>query len=428
MRFFLKRNLAKESIWLGLNQLFSFALSILLLKLLAVNIPKSQLGWLYMLLTVSSLFSQLVFGGLTNAFSRYYAIAKEEKKISDFSEDVAKLIAYGLGLCAVISLILLVGLKIYNVDRLSQYFLVFIYSSLVGVNGVFSGIENSARKRNVVAFNTLVLNASRIFLTAVALKFFKDDSIDAILMAYNFSVCLCLISQLVFIKNILPKFSFQSLRLFNGTYSKEILKYALPFSSWGLITWIYTSSDKWAIDLFDTTDNVAAFSAIYQIGYSPILLLVSTFITFVHPILFEKSGSNKDFSNSKTKSMGLILLISSFIIALIVAFLGLLSTRFGDKFINLALGNEYIHYSQYLVWFIVAAGLYSISQLMSLNYMIALESKKLASIKISTSVLGVALNFTLVFHFGLNGAIISMVIYSLLNLSIQLIHAKKVMH
>ena len=46
----------------------------------------------------------------------------------------------------------------------------------------------------------------------------------------------------------------------------------LAIATWALLGWGRSASEKWALDIFTSTKDVGIYSALYQVGYMPIII------------------------------------------------------------------------------------------------------------------------------------------------------------
>src|SRR4029453_362649 len=71
-------------------------------------------------------------------------------------------------------------------------------------------------------------------------------------------------------------------------------RYALPFATWGVFTWAFEASGRWALQLSSGATDVGLYAALWQIGQYPIVLFADAIATTVAPVVFARAGEGSD--------------------------------------------------------------------------------------------------------------------------------------
>ncbi len=163
--------------------------------------------------------------------------------------------------------------------------------------------------------------------------------------------------------------------------------------------------------MFTTTDDVGMFAVLFQLGYTPITIVVGMAMSFIGPILFQKAGDATDIGKNEivrriTWQITTICLSLTFIVFLF-------ALGFHEWLFNLLVAVQYRNVSYLFPWLILGGGFFAAGQLISLKILSDLKSKELTIIKIVTAIFGVFLNIWLARIAGLNGIIIALIIFSL---------------
>ena len=168
---------------------------------------------------------------------------------------------------------------------------------------------------------------------------------------------------------------------------------------YGIFTWLLLSTDKWAIEYFIGSYELGLYIIIYQIGYYPMTFIGNIISQFYTPIYYQK-----ETNLSLKKFMFLILFIS-----LIFSYL---SWQFNTEITTMLLSNNYLKFSVYLPILVLAGGIYSTGQYLSIHFQKKMMLGLLMKIKIFTSLIGIIIYCSLIFFYGVRGLIFGSLIFS----------------
>ena len=398
----------KEGAWVVVGQVVSFAASIYGVKLLTSLMLPKEYGELSLTMTYTTLLSQLLFAPLSASSSRFYIIAKEKNELNKYAVSLT----YFLTLFSVFSLIIsfIIGLFLFyynKVDLILSLSLALVFSITNGINMTITAIQIAARQRSLVAIIQGIDSWTK-YLFAIIIVIMIGAFTISVLIGYIISSILLLLFQNYHLRKIISKSDVSR----DKEWEKKIWKYIIPFIYWGLFTWAQASSDKWALAFFSTSKNVGLYNALYQIGYFPISVAVGFGIQFLTPIFFQKAGDGMDIDKGLlvNKLSGKIILFTLGLT--IIAFL--VSLVFHQQLLLLFFDNfEYVEISFLLPWLIIAGGIFACAQALSLEMMSKMQTSNLATIKITTSILGIFLNIVFAYYFSVKGVVFANIIYSI---------------
>lgn len=286
------RRLAKEGSWILIGQIASVLGSLVLVRVLTERLDPTQYGQLALGLTVAGLVNQVVMGGVNNGISRFYSIAAEKQDILGYLRSSSQLMGYATLLVLVIGLVLLsVLLFLGNTRWLGLASAALVFSVISGYNSTLSGIQNAARQRAIVAFHG-GFDAWLKILLVVGMMYWLGNSSEAVVIAYVISSLLITSSQFIFLRRLILRQPIQRER--NSQWLRQIWAFSWPFSTWGLFTWAHLSSDRWALEYFTTSKNVGVYAVLFQLGYGPISMATGLTVSFLGPILYQRSGDATD--------------------------------------------------------------------------------------------------------------------------------------
>lgn len=403
------QRLAKEGAWIGAGQAVAVAGALVLVRVLTEYLDPAQYGELALGLTVAGLVNQVVMGGVTAGIGRFYSIAAEKKDLVAYLRGSRRLLAFATLAVAVTAIVLLAGMIWLDYSKWAALAAAALaFSVLSGYNTSLSGIQNAARQRALVAVHS-ALDAWLKILLAVGVMIWLGRSSTAVVIGYALSSLLVSGSQFFFLRrSIRPAGTTQGT---GESWERRIWTYSWPFSAWGLFTWAQQASDRWALQTFASTEEVGMYAVVFQLGYVPIGLAATMAMTFLGPILYQRSGTATDSVRNMQVHR----------IAWRITLVGLSVTvlAFGFTFMRhewvfrLLVDAQYHAVSPVLPWMVLAGGIFAAGQMLALKLMSDMRSTAMTAAKIVTAILGVALNMYGAARFGLHGVVAALVAFSI---------------
>jgi O-antigen/teichoic acid export membrane protein len=402
------KSLAKEGAWVVLGQGLSILASLVLVRILTEFLPPKGYGELALGLTVAGFVNQVLMGGLIAGTSRFYSIAAEKHDLLVYFQDTCRLMIYATFVVATICLLMIVSLIIFGYSQwVILAFVALLYSVLCAYNGVLSGIQNSSRQRGLDALH-ISLEAWLKILLLLTMMFWLGHSSTAVVIGYACSSLVIVLSRFFFLRNAINTQKQQTTKDYE--WMSKIWVYSLPFATFGTFTWIQQASDRWALQAFVSTEDVGRYAVLFQLGYTPIMLAAGIIMNFFSPILYQRSGDATDDARNKNV-YHLTWRLTKLI--LIFTLLGFLLTFFSHKWLfHILVASEYRNISNYLPWVILAGGIFSAGQMLSLRLMSEMKTQSLNIIKITTALIGILCNLLGAAYAGMSGIVIALVVFS----------------
>jgi O-antigen/teichoic acid export membrane protein len=365
-------------------------------------------GELALGMTVATLVNQVVMGPLGNSATRFYAPASEASDLQGYFTAVRRMVFSATALIIFAGLVLIVGLMITGQTvwiGLAASALVF--ALLSSHNSILNGIQNAARQRSVVALHQGMEPWAR-FLAAAGLMILLGTSSTVAMAGYAIGIMLVLGSQYAFSRKIVP--GIMGGVVGGRSWSEQIWKYSWPFASWGIFTWAQQSSDRWALGLFASAQEVGLYAVLFQLGYYPMSMATGMAVQFFAPIFYQRAGDasdngrNDNVNNLSRRLTGFCL--GGTCAAFFAVFL--LHTEIFRIFV----AKEYASVSYLLPWMLLAGGVFAAGQTIALNLMSQMRTKSMVAAKIITALLGVIFNFAGAYLFGIRGIVFATVLFS----------------
>ena len=409
------RRLAKEGSWIIIGQIISMIGALVLVRVLTEHLDPSQYGQLALVLTLGTLICQVAYSGSMPGIMRYYAIAAEKGETSDYMMAAWRMMLRGTFIAFALSVMLLLGILFLGKESwVGLTVITIIFSVLSSCNSTLNMIQNAARQRRVVSIHGS-LDAWLKVLFALGLLTWLGNFSEVVVIGYVLSLLLILVSQIIFIQRLIPRQPCQPSAVGNcGPWMNQIWQYSKPFVFFNIFTWIQASSDRWALETHASTQDVGFYAVLMQLSYTPIAILTGLTVTFISPILFQRSGDASETSrNSGVHQLAWQLTCATLFVTVLVCFLTYL---IHDWVFKLLVAADYRAASYLLPWMILAGGLFSAGQVLSLKLMSDLNTKALLWPKIITAVIGTIFSFVGAYVAGLEGVVVAMVAFSALHM------------
>ncbi|KAB2888657.1 MAG: lipopolysaccharide biosynthesis protein [Desulfobulbaceae bacterium] len=400
--------LAKEGIWILLGQISIVAGSLVLVRVLTQYLDPDQYGYLALGLTIASFVNQVVMGGITNSIGRFFSIAAGRGELKLFFESCYHLMTYASILVVIIITVLAL---VRIIAPISQWIdlanIALIFATISGWNAGCNAIQNAARHRPIVAFHGGLEVWLKILFSVLLIYMFEPSSV-LIMVGFIFSAILVTCSQFVFLNRI--GISEHPTDATSPNWGFRMWSYAWPFSIWGIFTWAQQISDKWALQAFGSLEEVGLYAVIFQLGYTPISLVMQMVMAFLGPILFQRSGSATDEKSNRAVHLiawRITLLGLSF-----TAIATILTFTLHEKIFELFVAKKFHEVSYLLPWMIFSGGIFSAGQILSLKILAQIKPKALIGVKVFSAIVGLLANIVGAVLFGLEGVVTSMIIVS----------------
>jgi O-antigen/teichoic acid export membrane protein len=417
------RRVGAEGAWIVAGQAATVAGSLALVRVLTGSLSPEQYGELALALTLCGLVGQVFTGGLIVSIGRFYSIAVERADLHHYLRAswmcMARVMLALLGVATPIGIVMgLVGAWPW----LGLSMTALLFAAVSGCNSALCCIQNSARQRIVVAAHASVDAWLKIGLVALLLWVF-GISAATVLVAFALSAICVTGSQLFFLRRLANQHTQRVQTDTAAQWRREIWAFALPLSNWGIFTWAQQSSDRWALEAFTTTAELGQYAAVFQLGYTPISVASGLVLTLVAPVVYQRAGTGSDASATR-RARSMLFRLTAGTIGLTL--LGTAAAWILHAWLfTWLVGVEFRSASHLLPWVVLAGGLFSASQMLSLNNFVDLDSHSLLIPKMVTAVVGVGCNFAGARYFGSIGVVAGLLVFSLIYLVWMLALARR---
>ena len=402
--------LSKESAWIVFGQIMGIIGSLVLVRVLTEYLIPSEYGRLALALTLGTLVCQVSLSGVMPGIMRFYTLASERGDLKNYAADSRRLMGYGTAGTILLGVLLISSaILVGHASWLWGLLLSIAFAQISSYNATLSSIQNAARQRHIVAVHGAVDPWLKIGVIVAIVSISKHTS-EYVLLAYLIAGLLMLASQLLFFNRLIRSAVCHKLSI-ETPWLQEMFNYSKPFMIFNLPTWAQANSDRWALQTFATGPAVGHYAVLLQLGYTPIAMALSLITSLIGPILHQRSGDGNDAARNR----------NVWLISWRIAFFGLgvtilafsLGLFLHEEIFKLLVAPAYRDISYLLPWMLLAGGIYSSSQVISLKIMSDLNTRALVAPKVSTSILAVALNCAGAWAWGIDGVITASIIFAI---------------
>lgn len=403
---------AREGAWVVLGQGASILGSLFLVRALTEILGATQYGELSLGLTVVSLVNQVVMAGILATITRHYAIAVEERQFSLYRQAAVSLMLRATTVVALIGCLMVMGLVVTGHWRQITLSLgALAYGLLSTYNSAFNGIQNASRRRGSVAFHSALDAWLKIAMAFLLVKVMGSSG-EVVVCAYVLTSLFVLASQSRQFCHTHPQQTNEPAA--NGIlfWRHRMQSFSAPFAIWGGFTWAQQVTDKWSLLAFGTVDEVGRYAVLYQLGYSPVVIIGGVLMMFLGPIFFQRSGNATDSSrNHAVHNLGWRIVMASL---LFTALATLVALTFHDLIFKTFVAASFLNVSRYLPAVVAAGGLFTSGQFLALKIYSEMQSKRMILANTASASLGIGMNVIGAWLFGLNGVVGALLCYSLI--------------
>lgn len=404
------KRLGLEAFWILLGQILSTIGSLLSVRVLTQYLDMANYGQLALGLTVVTFVGQFLMSPLGQGIQRYYTPSVEEGDSRGYWKNVQALLSKTIVLISLFAIITSGILYFWGYKYWLLVFIAFIFAIFDGYNSNLIAIQNAARQRLIVTILSNCLIWLRLGMALLFIYLFgAKDYI--VLSGYVLASFIIALSQVFFIKKVLNK-QVNNLLPKHEDWSKKILAYSYPFTIWGIFTWALLVSDRWALEYFTSSLEVAQFVVLFQLGYSPIAIITGFAMTFLGPIIFSRAGNGED--NTRNENVNK-LIFRIVIVALSITALAFLFVLLLHSFIfQIFVAKQYLGISYLLPWMVLSGGLFATGQAISLKFLSEMKVKTMITPKIVTALIGIVLNIGGAYFWGVGGVVCASILFSLI--------------
>lgn len=410
------RRLGRELVWIAIGHAAVVLASVVGVRLLTEALPIAVYGELALAMTLTTLAQQTLLSPLYGATLRFFAPAQERGELPALLVSTKRLLYQATAILLVLGLSLVAGLLLAREAAWSVLAtLAILFALLSGYGASLDGMQNAARHRVVVSWHGGMGAWLRPLLAILMIRLCSPRA-WAPMTGYVLASAVVLLSQYWWFRRRimapLPASGSapREMSEVGAKWLREMKRYAWPFGAWGVFTWAQSASDRWALQVFATTNETGLYAALYQLGYYPLTMLSTIVMQLVTPILFARGGDGLNRGSlADARSLNRRLLLGA--CGTTLAAVGV-TAAFHVQICKLLVAPAYRTMSSLIPLMTLSAGLFACGQIASLELMTGVRTRNLMMPKIATAVFGVAANVIGAMFLGLRGVAIASVLFS----------------
>lgn len=389
----------KELLWTVLYQFTLLLGGILLIKLLALTLSKSEYGHYALITSIMAFVLMLPFTAIFQAISRYLSIYQKKRKFKKFLIYILILVSVLLCLYTIV----LINLNYFGlISKEWEEYLLILFLLIISetFKVLFKTINNAKRMRKNLATSTFIEIFIKIFLI-YSFWHFNFVSLQYVLI-------------ILFISNIFSilLMSFNDIRSLEVTLInkkdffillKRIILFSSPLIIWSIFGWFRDMSNRWYLDHFLDMEQVALFAMLSSIAMIAPTALQGFIGGFFIPILYQKDNQDKRYVRKflfKIIPTVLLIFIFSFFITYI----------FKNEIILIVAADKYLEISWMLPWMFLAFSFYSLSMISTYEIFAHKQVKKLIWSSVLPGIISVVCGYFFIKNYGINGALYNYII------------------
>lgn len=402
------RRLSREGTWIAAGQGLTVLGALVGVRLLTGQLEPAAYGELALGMTLSTLLNQTLLGALGSGVIRFYAPAAERSDLGGYLRSVRNLVAWTTWIALVLVAVGVAALLVAgNARWIPLTVAAATYALFAGYGSFLNAIQNAARQRAIVAAHQ-ALDAWARGLLALALTMWLGATSTNAMIGYATASVVVVASQYAFFRMTLAPAAGDSRE--STAWRESMLEYSWPFAAWGVFTWAQQASDRWALELYASTEDVGVYSLLYQLGYYPVAMMTGMVVQFVSPVIFQRAGDGTDTQRNASVSLLARRLTAVALVTTAAAFV--VALGFHREVFALLAAEEYGRVSHLLPWILLGGGLFAAGQTIALNLLSQMKARQMIVSKIVTALAGCALNFIGAYAYGVTGVVIAGVMFS----------------
>lgn len=401
-----RKHLFGETVWVLLGQALFVIGGLVSVKVTTHFINPRDMGAYSMALTITSLATDSLLSGPSDAARRFYAAAAEKNSARSFLRAIRivmqqRLIWFGPLMLAGLAIVGVVGTREWFVLSLG----VVAGAILHAFNCIPQEIHLATRQRIIHAAQQALRTWANVGFLIVMVPVFGANSGVALWSVLASTAAITGLQWFFFRRMILARIPAEDVVTEQAVteWRTDLFAYALPFVFWGLPNWFQSFSNRIALERFASMEVVGQSSVLQTVGALPILIMLTVFTQLLTPFIFGRAGDSSD--PERVKSAGR--LVGLFVLAT-GTFIGLYVTAtflFHQQIFHLLTDQKYWPYSHYLPLAALAGGLFGLANALAVRILAGKDSKKLVWPRIVSALCGTVFNIVGTYKYGLVGSI-----------------------
>jgi O-antigen/teichoic acid export membrane protein len=417
--------LVQEVGWLAAGQAASVVASLVGIRLVTELVNPSVYGEAAIALTISALASQTLLAPLGSTAARYFVIATEERSTAAFFRAMKRLLTFASLTATGGGGVLSIAVAVAFGERWLLTSMAAIALAIVsGWANVLDAFQNAARQRAVVAWHQALGQVMRP-LAVIGLVTLLGVSPAAVVGGQFVAAGAVLASQLLFFA---ARFGRQAKlpQAASRQFEREMRAYAIPFGTWSVFTWLQSSADRWALQVFASSHDVGIYAVVFGLSMFPMTLAGRIIVQVAAPILFQRAGPGITPGRVRQAFVLTVALATLMGVATVAG--STMAVLLHKYVFQILVAAPFRAESSLLPLGIAAAGLYNVAQILSLIPQHVQDSRSLIAPMVGSALIGTCLAFAGGWLAGVQGVFVSEVGFAIVYLIWVSLVCVKIVH
>ena len=377
-------------------------MSLVMLRFVTGNISTDEYGYYNLIVTISNLITPVITLQISDAVFKFFIKAESDDERKKY---------YTIGILLTILSIFLTGIGIFILNLtmfpINHSVLVALYMITSNLFVLYQKIVRSVGKNTVFVYGNLLRTALYIGLQFLFIYGF-NLGVETLFLSNTISVVVCILTIEIFVRS----FKYFSLKCFDKTVLKEMLKFSIPLVPNAAFWWLTSSvivTGKLGLDV----------NGIYSVSnkFSTVLTLVTSVFTMAwQESAIQEYGTEK-FKRFFTQTFNMYFTLVISAVAVLVPFINVVFPYMID--------DSYYASIDYAPWLLLASGLSAIGGFVSQIFVAQSKTQR----SMTTTAVGVVANILIVFALvdaiGLWAAVLGTLIANLIILLTRIFMVRK---
>lgn len=409
----------KDIAWIIMGQIIGLISNYMLLKILTNNLSVTSFGYYSLWMSILLFIRQVVYDPIS-------IIAAKESTSDNFlgrrnlnSFQIIRYLTDKIFTLLIIVSILYIFIEYIFTKNIviGLFFLLGImYVGSNGAQGIYLNILNVLKKRKWASYGISADALMKVCVVTLTLLYFEKKQLIYVIFSIALSSLIIFTGLRYFIQKKYS--SLKPNKKDNFIISRKLLILSLPLVIPTILVALKSVGDRWFMTAFIGIEELAAFTVLLQLGFIPMTLIIGIMQTYVSPNIYKLSDLDK-FDGEKR----LLLFLNSMLIK-IIFFSGIIVYfyfLFSETLFEQIIGKDYLIYSKYLPYFVIAGSIAAISGILQVATIGMFGSKIVGRLMLLTVIISFSLFIILILAYGFIGGIVGLILSNLVTLSILLI-------
>jgi O-antigen/teichoic acid export membrane protein len=386
------------------SQFLVLIMSVWLMSFLTNNLSIEIYGYYVLFFTAAIFLRQLIYDPIS------YVVVRDCGQIVDVEDVHKKITAMSVINDHLIKLIgigfLLIGIFVYaaftEIIFILYVLIFYFYLFSNGGAGIALAVLNILRKRRFYGFVIVFDGVLKLFILYIFFEVFNVGFLQSVAALALTSLCLHISLRFYFKRTY---FINKTVLVHDDKFVTSVYKNALPFYVPTFFVALKGVGERWVLAANVGVEDLAIFNVLFQLGFSPVVMIFGVLQTFVAPIIYKlavaREGDQNDFGEFMFRLVGGLVVLGTlgFFLADII----------GPVILKYIVPENYHSHLHLFPLFVVAGVLAAAVGIVHLGVVGAFEPKVAGKLMTTAMISGIFISLLAVWGWGFDGAIFGLI-------------------